>query len=114
MKLSHVMNNEAYALFQVLLKFGTYYPEHLHQAIIMHAPAWFNIPWKMVATFLDANTRSKIMVVGSPKSALKHLSKHLRGVEHVPVEWGGQCTTPLDECPAHKKMLNFVAKAGKQ
>lgn len=42
---------------QVLCSFGLYYPERLHQAFILNAPAWFNVPWKMISSFLDANTR---------------------------------------------------------
>jgi hypothetical protein len=44
-------------LLQLLMDFGLYYPERLHQAIILNAPSWFNVPWKMIMGFLDANTR---------------------------------------------------------
>jgi hypothetical protein len=44
-------------LLQLLMEFGTYYPERLHQAIILNAPSWFNVAWKMITGFLDANTQ---------------------------------------------------------
>lgn len=39
------------------MSFSTYYPERLHQVIILNAPSWFNMPYKMVSNFLDPNTR---------------------------------------------------------
>lgn len=45
------------ACLQLLVRFGHYYPERLHRALVINAPAWFSYPWKLMSAFLDANTR---------------------------------------------------------
>lgn len=57
--------------------------------------------------------RAKIMVVSSPKAALKQLAHHLHGVDNVPVAYGGNCTLPFEAYPGHKKLLEFVARLNK-
>lgn len=42
---------------QILVRFGHYYPERLKQALVINAPGWFTYPWKLLSSFLDANTR---------------------------------------------------------
>eukprot|EP00882_Tetradesmus_deserticola_P003015 GHRQ01003201.1.p2 GENE.GHRQ01003201.1~~GHRQ01003201.1.p2 ORF type:complete len:209 (+),score=101.09 GHRQ01003201.1:336-962(+) len=109
-KLSYAMGGDIMSLFQLLMEFGTYYPERLHQAIILNAPSWFNVPWKMITSFLDANTRAKIVVVRSPGAALQQLSHHLHGEANVPVAWGGKCALPFEQYPGHRQLLQLVEK----
>jgi len=55
-------------------------------------------------------------VVGSPKSALSTLTRHLGGIENVPVAWGGKCALPFEEYPANKRMMEYGRRlnAGEQ
>jgi hypothetical protein len=38
------------------------------------------------------------------------------GVNNVPTAWGGKNSTPIDEFPAHKRMMEFARRlnAGEQ
>jgi hypothetical protein len=69
-----------------------------------------------MTSFMDANTAAKVVVVGPPKSALPTLAHLLGGLDNVPVAWGGRNATPLEEFPAHMRMLDFVRRlnAGEQ
>ncbi|WIA20652.1 hypothetical protein OEZ85_005030 [Tetradesmus obliquus] len=114
-KLSYVMG-DMLTLFKLLVRFGHYYPERLHQALVINAPAWFSYPWKLMNAFLDANTSAKVVVVGSPKSALATIAHHMGGIANVPAAWGGKNTTPIPEYPAHRRMIEFARRlnAGEQ
>ncbi|WIA40973.1 hypothetical protein OEZ86_004620 [Tetradesmus obliquus] len=114
-KLSYVMG-DMLTLFKLLVRFGHYYPERLHQALVINAPAWFSYPWKLMNAFLDANTSAKVVVVGSPKSALATIAHHMGGIANVPAAWGGKNTTPIPEYPAHRCMIEFARRlnAGEQ
>lgn len=91
----------------MLVRFGLYYPERLHQALVINAPSWFSTPWKAMSAFLDENTSAKVLVVGNPKSALSTLAHHLGGIQNVPEAWGGKCSLPLEEYPSNARMMEF-------
>jgi hypothetical protein len=57
-----------------------------------------------------------VVVVGSPKSALATIAHHMGGINNVPTAWGGKDSTPIDEFPAHKRMMEFARRlnAGQQ
>jgi hypothetical protein len=60
------------------MDFGVYYPERLHQAIILNAPSWFNVPWKMITGFLDANTRWALLCCCSTCALVRSTMTHVR------------------------------------
>ena len=41
----------------MLGRFVQYYPERVHAAFAINAPRWFATPWKLLSSFLDANTK---------------------------------------------------------
>ncbi|WIA09629.1 hypothetical protein OEZ85_009018 [Tetradesmus obliquus] len=108
-KLSMV-NGELITLFKMLGRFVQYYPERVHAAFVINAPRWFATPWKLLSSFLDANTKSRVMVVADAKEILPVLAHHLGGMHNVPQAWGGSNTTPFHDYPAHQRMLAFAKK----
>ena len=65
------------------------YPETMGGLFIINAPWVFNIAWKMVRPLLHANTLDKIHILGSD---YQKVLQHYIDPQHIPVEFGGQCT----------------------
>jgi len=58
---------------KMITKVGTCFPEMMNRTIIVNAPTFFSFAWKMVKTFLDARTQSKISL----------FSNHIKGMEKM-------------------------------
>lgn len=73
-----------------------YYPERLKVAHVINAPKIFSILWKVVKTFLDPNTRSKVRIYGHTPT--EDLLKQVPS-ENLPKCYGGDLVIDGDpEC----------------
>lgn len=55
-----------------------HYPERLHEAILWHPPSIFNLVWKGISPFIDAETSKKLvfMTKKDPEAVQKLNSRH--------------------------------------
>jgi hypothetical protein len=70
-----------------------YYPEIVYRSFIINSPMLFTTFYSVVKLFLDSRTKAALKVLGSKyqKDLLEVIPAH-----HLPVQYGGQCTAPLD------------------
>lgn len=65
------------------------FPETLNKMMIINAPAFFTMTWKIVRGWIDERTASKIEVIGTDqKRILKKLSK-IVDPSNLPADYGG-------------------------
>lgn len=86
-------------------------PERMAKTLVVNAPNWFNLIWKMMSVHLSESTRAKVSVLTSPSAAAAELARHL-GPDLVPAELGGSCQRHFDEYPAQKALLDLVRSLG--
>lgn len=88
-------------------------PERMAKTLVVNAPAWFNLVWKVVSPHLAESTRAKVSVLTTPAEARAELARHLP-LEAAPAELGGRWLAPLDELPAQRALLEHVAALRKR
>jgi len=64
------------------------FPETMNKMVIVNAPTFFNVTWKMIKGFVDVRTASKIELFSSTKAAEKCL-KGLIADDQLPRDYGG-------------------------
>ena len=65
------------------------FPETLNKMVIVNAPGFFSLTWKIVRGWIDQRTASKVEVVGSGKERLlKKLSNYI-DPDDLPSDYGG-------------------------
>ncbi|KAF8061976.1 ODA7 [Scenedesmus sp. PABB004] len=83
------------------------WPERLARCLVVGAPAWFNMLYRMVRPHLSPSTRAKVQVCESPAEAAAELAACL-GPDLVPEEFGGPCRWSYDEYPAQRALLQLA------
>ncbi|KAI8473652.1 MAG: CRAL-TRIO domain-containing protein [Monoraphidium minutum] len=104
-----MINSDTANAFKVFASFGMYYPERMAKAIVVNAPGWFDMPWRVAQGMLDENTRSKVVLEWDTRKLLGVLGDVL-GPENVPLEYGGPCAAALEEYPEMLRLDAFVAE----
>ncbi|CAN7985274.1 unnamed protein product [Ixodes hexagonus] len=79
----------------LLVLYENYYPEMLEQCLLINAPSFFHIFWKIVRPFLTERTASK-MKVFSREGWQSVLLKHVDPAK-LPAHWGGKFVGPNDD-----------------
>lgn len=65
------------------------FPETLNKMMIVNAPTFFTMTWKIIKGWIDERTASKIEVIGhNPERILKKLSK-IVDPKNLPADYGG-------------------------
>lgn len=85
------------------------FPERLTRCLVLGAPNWFNMLYRLIRPQLSPSTRAKVQVCTTAAETVAELACCL-GPEWVPAEYGGPCTRPYDEFPAQQALLQHVAK----
>lgn len=87
------------------------FPETLNKMMIVNAPAFFAMTWKIVRGWIDERTASKIEVIGhSPERIFKKLSKIVDPI-NLPSDYGGS-GIGIDDF-FHSEMLREAEQARK-
>ncbi|KAL7577621.1 hypothetical protein ACA910_015140 [Epithemia clementina (nom. ined.)] len=92
---SNQLTSEAVECLRGAAKIAEFFPETLHCMLILNAPAWFAMAWKIIKGFIDARTAKKIEVYASAEKGKRRLAE-LVDQSEIPSDFGG--TSPaLDD-----------------
>lgn len=86
------LNTDAMAVLKVSSRVGDYFPETLHSMLILNAPGWFSLSWKIIKSFIDPRTSKKIEVYSSKSHGQSRLLQ-LVDASEVPLDFGGTAPT---------------------
>lgn len=91
-KLAHIFTN-------VNIIDSTYYPEFVHQIIIINAPTVFSTMFNtIIKPFLDPITAQKFYIFNDDQSKYLTLLTQTWGLHNVPTIFGGQCNHSKIQC----------------
>jgi len=65
------------------------FPETMHKMIIVNAPRFFSVTWKLIRGWIDARTASKVEMYSS-KSAMEERLLELIEEDQLPADYGGK------------------------
>eukprot|EP00978_Attheya_sp_CCMP212_P019414 scaffold54396_cov45-Attheya_sp.AAC.1 len=82
------INSDSLDVFKVVGQITKSFPETMHCCVIVNAPSFFTIAWKLIKKFIDARTSSKIEIYSSTKEGKKRLLELIDG-KSVPSDYGG-------------------------
>lgn len=72
---------------------SAHYPETLGKMLIINAPGFFTMVWKMISVMLDERTVRKIEILGGPSSWRARLDDVV-GKDRLPTQYGGTLAVP--------------------
>ncbi len=65
------------------------FPETLNKMIIINAPGFFTLTWKIIKGWIDQRTADKVEVVGTNKTKLSKRLLTIADADNLPIEYGG-------------------------
>eukprot|EP00525_Craspedostauros_australis_P008414 CAMPEP_0198127526 /NCGR_PEP_ID=MMETSP1442-20131203/47344_1 /TAXON_ID= /ORGANISM="Craspedostauros australis, Strain CCMP3328" /LENGTH=408 /DNA_ID=CAMNT_0043787509 /DNA_START=159 /DNA_END=1385 /DNA_ORIENTATION=+ len=74
---------------------GDSFPETLHCLIVLNAPSYFSVSWRIIKRLIDPRTAQRIQVFSSQTKAFQRLHE-LIDLEHLPSDYAG-LNTSLDD-----------------
>lgn len=81
------------------------FPETLHKLFIVNAPLIFSQPWKLIKSWLDPRTVSKIEIITNKKRS-ERILKETIPVEKLPLQYGGKANVHLHKPKILTKLLH--------
>mmetsp|Transcript_14545 Transcript_14545/g.29413 ORF Transcript_14545/g.29413 Transcript_14545/m.29413 type:complete len:586 (-) Transcript_14545:1168-2925(-) len=69
------------------------FPETLRHLVIINAPGFFALTWKLIAKWIDARTASKVTILGNNRSKWTAKLRQLVDVDQLPLDYGGTGTS---------------------
>jgi hypothetical protein len=85
---SNQASNEAMEIMKQASTVGDFFPETMHATLILNAPAWFSVTWRIIRTFLDPRTARKIEVYTNRSKGQIRLQQLVSRSE-IPFDFGG-------------------------
>lgn len=85
---SSAVNSETMDVLKLSSKIADFFPETLHCMLILNAPGFFSLAWKVIKKLIDARTAARIQVFSSEEKGLKALQK-LVDLTEIPKDYGG-------------------------
>ncbi|MES1909549.1 MAG: hypothetical protein MHM6MM_002267 [Cercozoa sp. M6MM] len=107
--MKHVSKAAIDYLRHVLHTTQTAYPEMLHKCIIINAPMFFNVVWKLVAPMLNSRTQSRITVCGSNYQEALHA---LVDPAQLPEYLGGTAADPVPRIDPEAHLTEVDVRRG--
>ncbi|KAL4434285.1 hypothetical protein ABPG75_000726 [Micractinium tetrahymenae] len=87
------------------------YPQRLHKAFLLNAPAWSGVIWKVLAAVIPRRTREQLMLfTKKQKEAAAEALLQWVPAEQLPMQYGGKCAVPLGESDLEQEMARYVAQ----
>jgi len=87
------------------------FPETLNKMVIVNAPGFFSMTWKLIRGWIDQRTASKVEVVGTGKEKLFKKLSNFIDPDELPSDYGGNGTSIADIL---KKDMLYVAESERQ
>eukprot|EP00980_Cylindrotheca_fusiformis_P030125 scaffold24419_cov196-Cylindrotheca_fusiformis.AAC.2 len=84
-----------------------HYPDRAGVIIIVNAPRWFRLIWKVIQPIVPETTLHKIFILGRNEDVLNRLTKHIP-IEHIPQIYGGSSSIPLGQSPEEIELANLM------
>lgn len=87
------------------------FPETLNKMVIVNAPGFFSMTWKLIRGWIDQRTSSKVEVVGTDKEKVLKKLSNLIDPDELPADYGGNGISIADFL---KKDMLRVAESERQ
>lgn len=87
------------------------FPETLNKMVIVNAPGFFSMTWKLIRGWIDQRTSSKVEVVGADKEKLLKKLSNFIDPDELPSDYGGNGKSIADFL---KKDMLRVAESERQ
>lgn len=71
------------------------FPETMYKTLVINAPSFFSVTWKIIKGFLDARTAGKIEIISSKSRAHSRLLE-LVDADQLPADYGGKAESTTD------------------
>ena len=85
---SQQASSEAIEIVKQATKVADFFPETMHCMIILNAPTWFSVTWRVIRSFLDPRTARKIEVYTNTSRGQFRLQQLIHATE-IPHDFGG-------------------------
>jgi hypothetical protein len=72
------------------------FPETLNRMVIINAPSFFTVSWKLIKSWIDVRTANKIDIVGTNAAKIEKKLKEIISDHNLPSDYGGVGTSTVD------------------
>ena len=69
---------------------GLCFPETLRSLVIINAPSFFSMTWKVIKKWIDERTANKVVILGTNRSKWTKKLRELVDPENLPSDYGGK------------------------
>mmetsp|Transcript_65076 Transcript_65076/g.96125 ORF Transcript_65076/g.96125 Transcript_65076/m.96125 type:complete len:508 (-) Transcript_65076:599-2122(-) len=69
------LGSESIDILKKASSVGDCFPEILHKAVVINAPSFFAVSWRLIRNFLDPGTAKKIEIISNKKKGQKRLAE---------------------------------------
>lgn len=100
-------SSETMDIVKQAAKVGDFAPETMHCTLILNAPTWFTMTWKIIRSFIDPRTARKIEVYSSTSRGQFRLQQLVHAAE-VPHDFGGMGPPTGETDSPHREALQIL------
>ncbi|KAL3159567.1 hypothetical protein ABBQ38_009981 [Trebouxia sp. C0009 RCD-2024] len=106
------LGSDAFQFFKRMsVEVGMHYPERLYKLVLLNAPSFFSLLWRICEPIMPGTTRNKVKVVRSHQELVTALADECDQCA-IPSDYGGTCPTPLYESQLERELRDFVRNLG--
>ncbi|EIE24004.1 hypothetical protein COCSUDRAFT_62530 [Coccomyxa subellipsoidea C-169] len=84
-----------------------HYPERMGKALVVNAPSFFNVLWRIVHPLIPASTKKRLVVLRSKEDVHKALLEYMDDKD-IPSEYGGKSEKQLYETEPERALKRRV------
>jgi len=86
---SSCLTIEIMEVIKLCSKISDFFPETLHCMLVVNAPSFFTLSWKLIKNFIDPRTASRIQLFSSKEKGQLALEKLIDKEKQIPRDYGG-------------------------